>query len=463
MSIETEHRQALEYFESNHDRFIQEWVEFLKFKSISTDPKHADDCVACALWLSKHLEKLGVKSELIPTPAKPMVFAVADPAQSKSPTVLFYGHYDVQPTDPQEAWVSPPFQPVIREGRLYARGAQDNKGQTFYVIKALEYLLKSNKLSCPVRLLIEGEEEDGSKGITVTLPSIRDRIRSDILMVCDTGTLTKECATITMGLRGLITLEVKLSGSSHDLHSGVFGGVAPNPAIQIARLVASLHNADGSIAVEGYLDGVPEISEADRKVAHDTPIPLEAVESIIGVPLTGGEEKYSAIERRGFRPTIEVNGLHSGYGGPGTKTIIPSYAIVKITSRLVAGQNPQRCLDLLVQHVQKNAPRGLKLEIVSKGIGGPAVVVDSSSPVIKTAREVLDKLTPKGTCLMWEGASIPIIPALAETAGAKPLLVGFGLEEDCIHAPNESFSLEQFKRGFLYASLLLLELGGGGR
>ncbi|MCO6429739.1 MAG: M20/M25/M40 family metallo-hydrolase [Deltaproteobacteria bacterium] len=459
MSKESEQQNLTAYFESNRDRFIEEWKEFLRFKSISTDPKHDQDCIACATWLSKHLEGLGFHSSLVPTPGKPMVHATYEPPKRSGPAVLFYGHYDVQPVDPIEAWTTPPFEPTIREGRLYARGAQDNKGQTFYVIKALEYLIKCGRLSTPVALLIEGEEEDGSKGITAALPSMGGQLKADILMVCDTGTIVPDCATITMGLRGLITLEIKLSGAAYDLHSGVFGGVAPNPALQMARLVTTLHNRDGSIAVQGYLDGVPPISEEDRKVAHDIPVPLDSLESVIGVPLSGGEENYTAIERRGFRPTIEINGLHSGYGGPGTKTIIPSYAIAKITSRLVAGQEPQRCLDLLIEHVKRHAPKGLKLDIVSKGIGGPAVVVNSASSVIQTAKGVLDRITPKGTCLMWEGASIPIIPALATTAGAEPLLVGFGLEEDCIHAPNESFSLEQFKRGFHYAAMLLTELG----
>jgi acetylornithine deacetylase/succinyl-diaminopimelate desuccinylase-like protein len=445
-----------EDFEANKSSYIEDWKKFLSFKSISADPAFESDCLDCARWLEGYLSSLKFKTELIETSSKPLVYAEYIKDKSLK-TILFYGHYDVQPVDPLDLWKSPPFEPEIREGRMYARGAVDNKGQVMYFLNAVKNTLKNGGLNCNLKILIEGEEESGSKAISESLPKIADKIKADTLMVCDTGTLGREFATITMGLRGMLSLEVRLDGASYDLHSGVHGGVVPNPATEIARLVATLHDSSGKIAVNGYYDTVAEVDPEDIKLANSINFSLPDYESQIGVKACGGEKGLSPMERRGFRPTIEVNGIYSGYMGPGGKTIIPSYAIAKISSRLVAGQEPVHCMQLLKSHLSKFCPEGLKISFGYNEIAGAALSLSSKSPIISKAREILDSICPKPTAFMWEGASVPIVPSLAAASGTEPILVGFSMEEDSIHAPNESFGLEQYHKGFLYASLMLSE------
>lgn len=456
MAITKEQSESI--FRSEQDRIVSEWKEFLRFKSISTDPTYNNDCTHCATWLCDHLKSIGFQAELIPTISKPLVYAELASSNKNAPTVLFYGHYDVQPVDPLDAWTSPPFEPEVRNGRMYARGAEDNKGQVFYFIKAVEALIK-NKVELPnLKILIEGEEESGGKAIAHSLPSIAQRIRADILMVCDTGTMSSEFGTITMGLRGIVATEVRLDGPKYDLHSGVHGGVVPNPATAIARIVASLHNADGSVAIEGFNDSIRPYDPEDLKLAESAPFDLNWYQGQVGVAATGGEKGRSFFERRGFRPTVEINGIHSGYGGPGAKTIIPSYSIAKISARLVAGQDPAKCITAIEEHIRKQVPEGLRISFISRENGAGALSLSAKSEVVKKAKAVLDQICPKPTVFMWEGASVPIIPGLAQAAGAEPLLVGFGMEEDLIHAPNESFSIEQFRLGFLYVALFLQDI-----
>ncbi len=449
--------QLAEVYARNESRFLSEWKEFLAFKSVSTDPSHDAESVRCAEWLAAHLQSIGLESRLLKTNSLPVVYA-EHKGKPGAPVVLFYGHYDVQPVDPIELWESPPFEGTLRNGRLYARGAEDNKGQLFYVVKAIETLLAENALDCTVRIFIEGEEESGSDGIAGAMRSWPE-LKGDVLMVCDTGTPKPGTVAITMGLRGIVKLTARLKGPQKDLHSGVHGGIAPNPATQMARLVASLHDERGRIAVEGYYDEVRPIAAEDKALANIDLFTPEQYQAMVGVPPVGGEVDFTLAERRGFRPTIEINGIHSGYDGPGSKTIIPSSAMVKITSRIVGGQNPERCLKLIIEHLKRHTPAGLTLEISEEGIGGPALLLSSRSPLIQKAREVIGSITEQPVVCIWEGASIPIVSELAAIAGAEPLLVGFATEEDNIHAPNESFSLAQFRDGFLYAASMLQALG----
>jgi len=444
-------------YEQEESRFIREWSELLSFKSISTDPAFDGECRRTAEWLVGHLTKIGFSARLLETSSKPTVFAEFK-GKVGAKRVLFYGHYDVQPVDPLEDWTSEPFSPELREGRLYARGAQDNKGQTFYFLKALETLIARSELATSVTLLLEGEEECGSDGFAQALPGWKDLVQADVLMVCDTGALAAGVPFVTMGLRGLVSLEITLGGIHHDLHSGALGGVVRNPATELARLIASLHRPDGSIAVSGYYDEVTEFSAEDRALANRSWPSDDKITALLGVPPVGGERFYSPPERRGFRPTIEVNGMYSGYQGPGGKTIIPSVATAKLTSRLVARQNPERCLKLLIDHLKAHAPEGLEFKIVASRVGGPALALSSADELIQRARRVLDTLGPVPAQFTWEGGSIPIVAELVKVSGARPLLVGFGLEEDRIHAPNESFALSQFRLGFLYACAMLSEL-----
>jgi acetylornithine deacetylase/succinyl-diaminopimelate desuccinylase-like protein len=444
-------------FVEKKDEIIGQWVELLKFPSISADSAYSPQCEQCCAWLAEYLKELGFAVEVIKGEGKPLIFAERLGDKSKK-SILLYGHYDVQPVEPLELWKSKPFEPEIRDGRLYARGAQDDKGQLFYVLKAIETLISQNALTCPLKILIEGEEEHGSAHIAKAIPKLKDRIKSDILMVCDTGTLDASLAAITMGLRGIIACEVRLHGPNYDLHSGVHGGLIRNPATEIARLVASLHNADGSIAIKDYYRDIKPLSELERDLANQAPYQLDVYEKTVGISPNGGEKGYSVAERRGMRPTVEVNGIYGGYTGEGGKTIIPSHATVKISSRLVTGQDPAWCLKALLNHLKEHAPDGMRLEVISESVGGPAISLNADSEIVAIARSVLDQVCDNKTIFIWEGASIPIVAELALASKSEPLLVGFGLEEDCIHAPNESFSIAQFEKGFLYSALLLRKL-----
>ncbi len=447
-----------EHFDASKESFFEEWKEFLKFQSISPDPAYAKDCQKCATWLQKKLISLGFESELIQTSQHPVVFAERKGPEG-APVIVLYGHYDVQPVDPLDLWESPPFEPVLRNSRMYARGAQDNKGQLMYGLHAVETLIKQDALPCTLKYIIEGGEECGSPGLGGILDEWGERFEADILIATDSGTLSKDLNTITMGFRGVVGLTARLSGLRSDLHSGVHGGVAPNPATEMARLIASFHNPDGSIAVEGFYDDIEPVSEEDLAVANSIPVSDEMYISLSGVPPVGGEKGYSFAERRGLRPTIEVNGIHSGYNGPGQKTIIPAHSVVKLTSRIVAGQDPKKILSLIEKHLQKNTPEGLTLEFSEQEAGGPALCVSSSSTPVHELREVLSEVGTGTVAFMWEGGSVPILTGLSRVCKAEPVLFGFGLEEDNIHAPNESFSLEMYEYGFLSMGLFLSRQG----
>ncbi len=444
-------------FETSKARFLREWMEILRFPSVSADRDREKDCFDCARWLASHLRGIGFKSRLLATPSKPVVYAERKGVVGL-PVVLFYAHYDVQPVDPVQEWKTPPFEPALRQGRVYARGAQDCKGQLMYAINAMETLIRRDAPIPTIKIIVEGEEENGSRGIAAILNRYRDLLKADVLMVTDIDAVSSGAPTIVMGLRGVFSLTVELSGPSHDLHSGTHGGVAPNPAMEMARLIATLHNPDGSIAVKGFYDGVGAPSSLELALARKQQFNAKAYEAVTGVPPLAGELRFAPPERLGFRPTIEVNGVHSGYGGEGSKTIIPAKAVAKLSSRIVSGQEPDRCLKLIEEHLKKHAPRGLCLSITEKGGGGPAVRLNPDSLLLTKARDVLDRLGGGKTVFMWEGASIPIVSALAGVSGAEPLLIGFGNDRDRIHAPNESFSLEQFRRGYLYVALMLLKL-----
>jgi acetylornithine deacetylase/succinyl-diaminopimelate desuccinylase-like protein len=442
-------------FKEKQDEFIEGWKDFLKFPSISADSHHNSDCRNCAEWLSNHLQEIGFSSELLENSSpKPVVYAERQGVEG-SPVILFYGHYDVQPVDPESAWKTPPFAPELRDGRLYARGAQDNKGQVFYTLKAIEALIANGTQLPTIKIIIEGEEECSSGGISGSLDEWSDRLQADILMVHDPGTVRSGNPTITMGLRGIAHISVELRGPDHDLHSGVHGGIAPNPAQGIAELVAGLFNTDGSVAVAGFYDKVRQPTEHERKLAAATPFDNDMYKRMVGTEPYGGQHSIPAVERVGFMPSLDINGIHSGYGGEGMKTVIPSGAIAKISIRLVPDQDPEAVLDAVSNHLYRHVPQGMRLTTADRRVGGPGFRLDPDSEPIKRAYKALDELSDAPVAFLWVGASVPIVTALAAASGAIPLIVGFGHEDDRIHAPNESFSIEQFKSGFLYAALLL--------
>ena len=452
-------KSALEaLFAAHSDRFIQEWMEFLRFPSVSISQAHQQDCAQCADWLVAHLTGMGFSARLIPTSSHPLVFAERAGAP-EAPTVLFYGHYDVQPEDPVALWKTPPFEPTLSKGRVYARGAQDNKGQLFAALKAMEMLIKNDTRQVTLKVLIEGDEETGAMQALKVLNQEKALLKADLVMAADTSAVSSGAPTLTMGLRGIAHMTLVVSGPHHDLHSGVHGGRVPNPAIGLCKLIASLHAPDGRVAVEGFYDGVEPPSDEEGRLANANPLDPAWYQSMIGMPPVAGELNFTPVERTGFRPAIDINGLLSGYGGVGSKTIIPACAMAKLSARLVPGQDSGRILELITAHLRRQLPAGLTLEITEQGIGGPAFRANLSSPPVQLARDVLGELSPLPTAFLWEGASVPILSYLPKIAGGEAILVGFGSEADNIHAPNESYSLEQFQQGFLYTGLFLSRLG----
>jgi len=453
-----------EAFEKEKERFLSEWIEAVRFPSIGADPAHLSDCRNCAEWYAARLRERSFHVEQISTgdDSPPLVFGERT-GRPGCPTLLIYGHYDVQPADPIEKWKTPPFEPVFREGRLWGRGAQDNKGQLAYLLSALAVLQQRMPDSLPtIRILLEGQEESGSSGLTGTLPSVANRLRSDALLVCDTFMGSNGAPALVMGLRGIIHFTVMVTGPLRDLHSGGHGGVAPNPAIGLCRMLAALHRPDGAPAVPGFEPPPDHPNEKEKALLDRTPFDPEDYERKTGVPPLGGEQGVPPLIRLGFRPTIEINGLQSGYAGAGSKTIIPERAMAKISCRLVSGQDPERCLASIERFLRERTPPGLRCEITEKTSGGPALRLDPDSPWAQRAARCLEKVCGKPVVYQWEGASIPVLTALARAAGGPmPVLTGFGLEEDSVHAPNESFALDRFRLGFLFVCTFLSELGKG--
>lgn len=439
---------------------LADYFELLRFQTVSADPMRLVDISRCAAWLKRYLGKLGFDARIHLEGDQPIVIAerVGSPA---APSVLFYGHYDVQPADPLELWRTDPFEPQLIDGRVYARGAQDNKGQLFAFIRGVSELIAAGRPLPTLRLLLESQEESGSGALRAALPKIRRRLASSILLVGDTGMHSSGRFAITAGLRGLAQLTVELFGPHHDIHSGMHGGAAPNPARGMAGLIATLHDARGRVAVPGFYDGVAPPSAAELELARAVPFDAAAYLAQTGVAPVGGEEGIDAVERLGFQPTLEVNGIHSGYGGPGSKTIIPAKALAKITMRLVPGQSPEGVLQKVIRHLRDHTPRGLRLEIPDSSAHGSGVRLPVDSPITRLAADVLEELGGAPPYFVWEGASIPIVSELHNQLGAAPLLVGFGREEDRIHAPNESFSLEQFRLMMDFSAMLMARLAQG--
>lgn len=448
------------WFETNRKALSERWFELLRIPSVSSENAHRGDCRTCAEWWCTELGSVGFASSLRETTGHPLVLAERPADRRGLPAVLFYGHYDVQPVAPLELWSQPdPFEPVIRGDRVYARGAQDNKGQSFFALQALRHLIEANVPLPRIQVLLDGEEECGSSGLRNWLGTLKDPLRADLLLVCDTGMASDGRPAIVAGLRGIFDLEINLQGASHDLHSGQHGGLAPNAAMGLARLLATLHKPDGSIAVSGFLDGLQEPDAGEVAEALAQPFDAEEYRDTTGAEPVGGEAGLAPAIRTGFRPTLEINGLHGGYGGPGSKTIIPATAQAKLSARLCPDQDPQKCLEALKTHLQKNTPAGLQLTFKSRGGHAAGFRLRPDSEAIRKGRTILDKLDPRGSVLLWEGASIPVVGDLAQHTGAQPLLVGFGREEDRIHAPDESYSWFQAQMCFQYHTALFRELG----
>ena len=431
----------------------KEYFELIRFPSIGADPKHLKDCVQCATWLKRWLKQTGAEAELLLGSGypNPIVYAERKGAEG-APTLLVYGHYDVQPVEPLSAWKTPPFEPTVVGDRIYARGAQDDKGQFFAFLNGV---LKSEKKP-NLKIILDGQEESESLGLIALLkdPAFRGRIAADVLLVCDTGAAADLRPAIIAGLRGVSHFTVKLTGANRDLHSGEYGGIAPNAAQGMSELLSSLHNPDGSIAVAGFRDGIEPPSHDELRLA-EAGMPSELdYEKDMGCPPCGGQIGKTIVQRNCFEPTIEINGMWSGHTGAGAKTIIPGEAWAKLSMRLVPGQSPRGAFAAVKTHLENRCPKGMKVELMDFNPGTPGFRLPIASPIFRLAEDLLKELDPRGPVFMWDGASIPVVSLIREASGAAPLLVGWGQPEDRIHSPNESYSVKQFERARAWGRLI---------
>jgi len=435
-----------DYQQANQDRFLNELLDLLRIPSVSADSNYKADVARCAEAVKEHMLKAGCdKAEVCPTAGHPIVYGekIIDP---KLPTVLVYGHYDVQPPDPLDLWHSGPFDPVIKDGKIYARGACDDKGQMFMHIKALEVMVKTNSQPCNVKIMIEGEEEVGSTCLASFLEDNKERLKADIVLVSDTSMISMEHPSIESGLRGIAGLEVEVTGPVRDLHSGVYGGAVANPLNILCSMIASLHDENRHITIPGFYDRVQELSAAERKALNEAPFDIEAYKEELGIKEVCGEKGYTTLERTGIRPTLDLNGIWGGYQGEGSKTILPSKASAKITMRLVPDQRPHEIAELFKKHFESIAPDYVTVK-VTLGHGGEPVVTPTDSPAYQAAAKALRTTFGKEPIPTRGGGSIPIIALFEKTLGLKTVLLGFGLDNDNIHSPNEKYDVVNYFKG----------------
>jgi len=441
-----------EYIEKNKQRFLDELFELLRIPSVSADSKFKNDVLKTAEHVKKKLEDAGAdKAQLFPTAGFPVVYA--EKIIDKSlPTVLVYGHYDVQPADPYELWESPPFEPQIRNGRIYARGACDDKGQMYMHIKALELMMQTNSLACNVKFMIEGEEEVGSNNLETFLKEHKELLKADVILISDTGIFSNEVPSITVGLRGLSYVEVEVTGPKRDLHSGLYGGAVANPINILCEMIASLKDKNNHITIPGFYDDVVELSPEERKALAGVPFSLEDYKKALDIEDVAGETGYSTLERVSIRPTLDVNGIWGGYTGEGAKTVLPSKAYAKISMRLVPNQSSKKITDLFTKHFEAIAPKSVKVKVRPHHGGEPAVT-PTDSLAYKAASLAFEEAWGKTPVPMREGGSIPIVSLFEKELELKTVLLGFGLDEDAIHSPNESYQVFNYFKGIETISL----------
>ena len=440
----------------NRDPRVQELLEFVAIPSVSAQAAHEADMGRCADWLVKKLCSLGLEARREETAGNPVVVGKTpcDPAKK---TVLIYGHYDVQPPEPLELWTTPPFEPTIRDGRVFGRGSTDNKGQILAHILGVGEALAEGTLPVNVIFLIEGEEEIGSKHLAGFLEKHRDELACDAIAISDTGMAVDGYPTLSYGLRGIATMEVRVHGPAQDLHSGIYGGAVANPATAAARLIASLHDAEGRVAIAGFYDKVKPLADWERQAAAESPLTDADIAREAGVEELAGESGYSGMERIGARPTAEINGLGGGYQGEGSKTVLPAHAFFKTSFRLVPDQKPDEILALARRHFEKHRPRGVRLDFID-GHGGEPFMLDPNSPEGLAARRALEKVFGKKPALMREGGSIPILTDFQRILGRPALLLALASPDAKAHAPDENFPIENFLLGIRLNQAVLQEL-----
>ena len=452
---------VIDYLNQNQARFVRELCDYVRFPSVSAQPKHRSDMKACGAWVVKHCRQIGLEARLCPTAGHPIVVAKTPRKQTQSPRrrhFVVYGHYDVQPPEPLDLWKSPPFEPRIVNGVIYGRGASDNKGQNLAHLKAVEaYLKTGTELPCDLTFVIEGEEEVGSSSLASFLRQRRSELACDAVVISDTGMPTPKHPALTYALRGIIGFEVTLHGPSRDLHSGIFGGTVDNPAMALCQLLGKLRDANGRVTIPGFYDSVQPLSAYERKQFARLPFNTGDYQKFLGVPKLFGERGFTPLEQRSTRPTLEINGLTSGYQGEGSKTIVPAWARAKITVRLVPNQDPVRVMKRIGQHLGKLCPPTVRL-VFEPGHKAEPYLVSPTSPQAQAALRALKAAFDCEPVLVREGGSIPIVNDFKKILRADSLLVGLALPDCNAHSPNESFHLSCFAKGQLMAAHLWQEL-----
>jgi acetylornithine deacetylase/succinyl-diaminopimelate desuccinylase-like protein len=435
-----------DYITQNKDRFIAELLDLLRIPSVSADSKYKGDVARAAEFVKKSLENAGAdKVEICPTAGHPIVYGekIID---SKLPTVLVYGHYDVQPPDPMDLWDSPPFEPVIKDDKIYARGACDDKGQVYMHVKAFESMMKTNSLACNVKFMIEGEEEVGSTNLGTWIRENKSRLTGDVILISDTSIIANDIPSIDVGLRGLSYVEVEVTGPNRDLHSGVYGGAVANPIQILCEMIAKMKDENNHITIPGFYDDVLVLSAADRAELNKAPFDLAEYKSDLNVGDVHGEKGYTVLEQTGIRPTFELNGIWGGYIGEGAKTVLPSKAYAKISMRLVPNQSSDKITKLFSDHFESIAPPGVKVK-VNPHHGGEPVVTPTDSIAFKAASKAMETTFGKKPIPTRGGGSIPIVALFEKELGLKSVLMGFGLDSDLIHSPNEHYGIFNFMKG----------------
>lgn len=435
-----------DYIASHQDRFLNELFEWLRIPSISADSRHKADVRKAAEFLKEKFVEAGADNvELCETKGHPIVYGekIKD---SSLPTVLVYGHYDVQPADPLELWDSPPFEPVVKDGRIFARGSCDDKGQVYMHVKAFETMMKNNGLPCNVKFMVEGEEEVGSDNLGTFVKANKQKLKADIILISDTALISLDHPSITTGLRGLSYMEVEVTGPNRDLHSGVYGGAVANPVNVLCKMIASLHDEDGRITIPGFYDKVAKLTEGERKAINKAPFDLQKYKDELGISEVFGEEGYTTLERTGIRPTLDVNGIWGGYTGEGAKTVLPSKAHAKISMRLVPDQKSSEITELFTKHFKAIAPSYVKVKVTAHHGGEPAVT-PTDSPAFKAASKAFGEVWGKTPIPTRDGGSIPIVALFKRELGLDTVLMGFGLDSDAIHSPNEHYGVKNFMLG----------------
>lgn len=445
------------YIDENKDRFLEELKEFLRIPSVSTDPSMARDVKRCASWVRDHLESIGMKGAKVhQTPGHPIVYA-EHCEKPGAPTILLYGHYDVQPPDPLSEWHSPPFEPEVRDGRIYARGATDDKGQVFAHFKGVEALVAAGDFPVNLKMLIEGEEEVGSQNLERWVREHKELLECDAVVISDSSMFSEGQPSITYGLRGLIYFEVTVKGPGHDLHSGLYGGAVPNPINALAGMIAKLHDEDGKIAIPGFYDTVRDITAEEREAFAKLPNTDGEFLAEVGAKATQGEDGFTTLERIWARPTLDCNGIYGGFMGKGAKTVIPSRATAKISCRLVPDQDPNRLAELAEAYLREIAPESVELSF-SFFHGASPVIAERDNPTVQAATRALRRSWGVDTVFIRSGGSIPVVATFAQELEVPSVLVGLGLADDRLHSPNEKFDLVNFYKGIATSAYLYSEV-----